>query len=184
MKWLELIKACAKGRLPKVKTGTGLVGQVSVIKDNGRHKGIGVVFPGLEYDTWFNDSEETDKRSRYMRELVIVDDPTPSSTEVLRIWNLAMTIANNECVRWSDEFNNGDHIEKADAADRCAKTIRGYIDNIIPEALSSSTQREETKQEDQDGVWIGVHDDVNEANGSGVAFPYGILQEKYTITRK
>jgi hypothetical protein len=50
-----------------------------------------------------------------------------------QIWNMAITIANNECIRVSDDFNNDDQTEEAHAASECAKRIRGYIDNPIPE---------------------------------------------------
>jgi|SRR6476620_832844 len=53
----------------------------------------------------------------------------------LRYWNLAITLANNECVRISDEYNNDDHIEGANAATECAKRIREYINNPVPELL-------------------------------------------------
>lgn len=73
MQWSDLIKACASGSLPKVKTEKGTIGQVSVIKANDRYRGIGVALPELNYDLFYHDSEDTDKRSRYMRDLSLVD---------------------------------------------------------------------------------------------------------------
>jgi hypothetical protein len=61
--------ACQSGKMPQVITNSGVVGQVTTIKDNGKHRGIGVQFPDLNYETWFNDSNDTDKRFRYMRDL-------------------------------------------------------------------------------------------------------------------
>ena len=69
MTFEELLIACSSGKMPKVRTQGGSIGTVCVIKDNGRHKGCAVNFPGIAWDTWFTDSDETDKRTRYMREL-------------------------------------------------------------------------------------------------------------------
>ncbi len=53
----------------KVSGATSNIGQVVVIKSNGRHSGCAVQFPGLTYDTWFSEEPGTDKRSKYMSDL-------------------------------------------------------------------------------------------------------------------
>lgn len=79
MKWIELLKAMSSsGDFPEVevsitpKFATSNRGKVTVIKSNGRHSGVGVLFPGLNYDIWFHNSDDTDKRSRYIRDLILV----------------------------------------------------------------------------------------------------------------
>jgi hypothetical protein len=73
----DLLNSTPNG-LPMVKVdhdirgATSRIGKVVVIKDNGRHRGCAVQFPGLNYDTWFSDSEETDARSKYMRQLTLL----------------------------------------------------------------------------------------------------------------
>jgi hypothetical protein len=48
------------------------VGNVTTIKDNGKYKGVGITFVnGPNYEVWFWDSGDTDKRTRYMRDLVL-----------------------------------------------------------------------------------------------------------------
>lgn len=77
MTFSELLAACING-LPdvectsKVHGALNNRGKVVVIKDNGRFRGCGVQFSGLNYDTWFWDSEEGDARSHYMRDLKVV----------------------------------------------------------------------------------------------------------------
>lgn len=77
----ELLKACAKGEMPKVQLGEtpqyaeSNIGQVVVIKNGTKvfnHSGCGVKFPGLGYDLWFNAESGTDKRKRYMKDLKLV----------------------------------------------------------------------------------------------------------------
>lgn len=74
----DLLKACANGKMPMVKTSRHVKyalkdeGQVVVIRTSGR-RGCAVQFPGLNYDTWFNEELGTDERSRYMSELSIVE---------------------------------------------------------------------------------------------------------------
>ncbi len=70
MTFIDLLNACAYGSLPKVKYNNA-DGAVTTIKDNGKYKGCGVSFPGIYGEVWFWDSPETDKRSRYMRDLTL-----------------------------------------------------------------------------------------------------------------
>lgn len=79
MTFEELLIACSCGKMPTVeligkpvKFSNQNLGVVTTIKDNGRHRGVAVKFKDLDYDTWFHDLDDTDKRSRYMRELKIV----------------------------------------------------------------------------------------------------------------
>ncbi len=78
MTFEELLKACASGELPAVslkepvKYATSNAGKVVVIKANNRHRGIGVQFPGVPYDTWFHEINTGDKRSKYMDELELI----------------------------------------------------------------------------------------------------------------
>jgi hypothetical protein len=69
--WEILLVAVGQGKMPMVEViENGHQGTVTVIKDNGRHRGIGVLFPGLNYDTWFHDDPTgNDKRSRYLHQL-------------------------------------------------------------------------------------------------------------------
>jgi hypothetical protein len=74
MTWEQLLKKVGEGKLPQVKViETGKVGTVTVLKDNGRHRGVGVQFPGLNYDTWYHELNTGDRRSRYMDQLELVD---------------------------------------------------------------------------------------------------------------
>ena len=58
------------GRMPQVKY-KGQLGQVVVIKDNGRYKGIAVDF-GKGYDEFFHDEFSEDKRSKYINQLELI----------------------------------------------------------------------------------------------------------------
>lgn len=78
----ELLKACATGEMPQVtviSSGTylspiGTVGQVTVIKNNGRHNGIGCQFKATDFDQWFHDDPDgTDKRKCYMHQLEVIN---------------------------------------------------------------------------------------------------------------
>lgn len=70
MTWTELLKKVGEGAMPQVQEiSTGRVGKICVIKDNGRHRGIAVLFPGLKYDTWYHEVNTGDRRSRYMDDL-------------------------------------------------------------------------------------------------------------------
>lgn len=73
MEWIELLKYLSNGKMPMVKdTKTGKIGRVVVIKDNGRHKGISM--SGEHYDTWYHDSDAVDARTKYIRDLQIIED--------------------------------------------------------------------------------------------------------------
>ncbi len=78
MKFEEILKACSSGKLPKVlsscpiKYAQSAKGTVTTIKANGKHSGVGVTFEGLDYELWFHDSDDTDKRTRYLRDLTLI----------------------------------------------------------------------------------------------------------------
>lgn len=74
MTFKEILRACASGEMPCVETKDGTMGQVVTIKSNGRHKGIAVYFSGVGCDTWFTDSDDTDNRTKYMRDLRLVSE--------------------------------------------------------------------------------------------------------------
>jgi hypothetical protein len=67
---LELLKACSIGSFPTV-SHNGNIGRVTTIKDNGKFKGCGVTFPDIPYEVWFLDLDESDKRRKYMRDLIL-----------------------------------------------------------------------------------------------------------------
>ena len=58
------------------------------------------------------------------------------------IWNAAITLANNICVQESDRRNAMDDTREADAANECAKRVRGFIidadDTQLIELLSEA----------------------------------------------
>ncbi len=72
----------------------------------------------------------------------------------LAAWNMALILANNECVRMSDDYNKDDEIDRASAASDCAKIIRGYINNPIPElaTLLSPSQPGSQEGEEKDKI--------------------------------
>lgn len=79
----ELLKACASGKMPKVKcsskinNATSQIGQVTVIKcDTGHasYRGCAVKFPPNNYDNWFYEEDGTDGRKHYMKELELVNE--------------------------------------------------------------------------------------------------------------
>lgn len=78
MNFSELLIACGSGKMPRViytgdnhkKIKKGTSGTITTIKDNGRHKGVAVNF-GNDWDDWFHESDDTDKRSLYLRDLTI-----------------------------------------------------------------------------------------------------------------
>jgi hypothetical protein len=79
MTFEELLKACASGEMPKVKLigthrniTTGAIGQVVTIKKNRNHGGVSVDFGIINYDCWFHDSKDEDKRSNYMYQLELI----------------------------------------------------------------------------------------------------------------
>ncbi len=63
-------------RFPEVLKGAkDNVGTIQEMRFKGeKHHGIGVRFPGHDYCTWFYDSDETDKRKHYMRDLLPLKD--------------------------------------------------------------------------------------------------------------
>lgn len=73
MTFTELLETVgAEAKLPEVFHKELGVGRVTVIKDQAdgsKFRGCAVRFPQLNYDTWFTDSKETDKRSKYLRDL-------------------------------------------------------------------------------------------------------------------
>lgn len=78
----ELLKACADGKMPKVKCNRFIkgaksdVGQVVVIKQGTSTAGFfgcAVDFPGLAWDTWFHETPGTDKRNHHMSELTFIE---------------------------------------------------------------------------------------------------------------
>lgn len=81
MTWEELLIACGtQKQLPRVRLQVALdqatsnEGTVTVIKANGRHRGVGVWFPGLSWDTWFHEINTGDNRSRYMDQLELINE--------------------------------------------------------------------------------------------------------------
>lgn len=78
----------------------------------------------------------------------------------LAVWNLAITIANNECMRMSDDWNKDDQTEEAHAANECAKIIRGYIDNPVPELKSIVAPADEIDASISEGEEIDWDDVV------------------------
>ena len=72
MTFEEALKACADGTMPKVITQDGHEAQVTVIKNHNKTKGVEIVIPGLpewKSTRWYWDSDETDKRRNYIRDL-------------------------------------------------------------------------------------------------------------------
>lgn len=83
MDYLNLIKSISldKPVLLKsnksIKYSTSNIGFLAGIKfyEDGKIKGIDVRFPGHSHNTWFwEDSEKTDSRSKYISELEIVNE--------------------------------------------------------------------------------------------------------------
>lgn len=78
MTWEELLKSVSSGKMPNVRSDTSIKyatsneGIVTTIKDNGKHKGVGVTFPGQNWEEWFHCSDSNDKRSKYLRDLHII----------------------------------------------------------------------------------------------------------------
>lgn len=77
MTFIELLTSCSKGTLPLVlheKFGVGCVTTIKHQSDGSKFKGCAVRFYSIPYDTWFSDSDDTDKRSKYMRELILYNE--------------------------------------------------------------------------------------------------------------
>lgn len=76
----EILKSCSSGKLPRVTTNievpytSHVTGTITTIKQNSRHCGVGVTFDGLAYEVWHHDSKDNDKRSRYIRNLSLLDE--------------------------------------------------------------------------------------------------------------
>lgn len=74
----ELLRSCYEGKMPlvecadPVRHASSPIGRVVVIKYEDGHKGCAVRFPGMDWDTWFWDSNENDGRKHYMRELKLL----------------------------------------------------------------------------------------------------------------
>lgn len=62
-------KVRSKVPIQGATSNIGIVQEVKIL--NEKNKGCGVSFPGLNYNTWFHDSDGTDKRTKYMRDLEI-----------------------------------------------------------------------------------------------------------------
>lgn len=76
----ELLQECAaQGKLPKVeccvdiRNATSKIGQIICIRTSEKYgPSVEVQFPGLNYATWFLDTDGTDKRTKYFWQLKIV----------------------------------------------------------------------------------------------------------------
>lgn len=44
------------------------------------------------------------------------------------VWRVAMTLANNLCVKASDYYNSDDRTDESHGATRCADRIRDFLD--------------------------------------------------------
>jgi hypothetical protein len=79
MTFEELLKACGKGTLPKVRIETpvknskAIDGIIVEIKNCGNYKGCAVRFPDMAYNKWFYAETGNDKRCNYMSELSIIE---------------------------------------------------------------------------------------------------------------
>ncbi len=75
----DILKACLSGKMPRVQSSEPIKftnetkGTVTTIKANAKHCGVGVTFDGLNYELWFTESDDTDKRTRYIRQLTLCD---------------------------------------------------------------------------------------------------------------
>ncbi len=92
MDFQDLLKACAAGTMPRVKSTvpikfsagskpTMCEGLVTVIKHTKGFQGCAVSFKGITYDVWFHAEKKDDKRSRYLADLEICPDLFDNSTE-------------------------------------------------------------------------------------------------------
>lgn len=73
MTWSELIGALTPEKMPTVEW-QGMRGVVTEIKHNNMYKGITVKFSHVNFGTWFWDGVSTDKRSKDISVLKLVDD--------------------------------------------------------------------------------------------------------------
>lgn len=83
--------------------------------------------------------------------------PGYSLAEVTQVWNAALTVANNECIRISNSYNADDDTYEAHAASECAKGIRRYIGEVFPEVLAQLTP--EGKSILERSMPVGVQDE-------------------------
>jgi hypothetical protein len=62
-----------------VKHATDVIGQVKRIEITPGSRSVGVDFPGCHWLTWFSDSESTDQRRHYLRDITpfISEDKQP-----------------------------------------------------------------------------------------------------------
>lgn len=60
-------------------------------------------------------------------------------------WDWAMNFCNNLCVQISDEYNNNDQIEQADAAMECYKKIQANMGYYPPEITNLELQQIKNK---------------------------------------
>lgn len=68
-----LTKSAELGEFPRVFYPEHGPGTITVLKNNRSYKGCGVQFDSLNYDKWFWDSDEADKRTKYMRDLTFLE---------------------------------------------------------------------------------------------------------------
>lgn len=77
----DLLKEAGSGEMPSViDVTTRETGRVTCIKSNDNYRGCEVKFPLKNWNVWYHDSEEKDKRSRYMRDLVFITDQPITKT--------------------------------------------------------------------------------------------------------
>lgn len=60
-------KVQVKHPLMHATSDIGIVQEIKIFGE--KNVGCGVNFPGTNWNTWFHQSDETDKRKRYMRDL-------------------------------------------------------------------------------------------------------------------
>jgi len=75
MNMQDILNAAAAGNFTvevnhDIQHATSRIGTVQEIRIFGeKNKEVGVFFPGTKWNTWFHESDETDKRKHYMRDL-------------------------------------------------------------------------------------------------------------------
>lgn len=73
-----LLKACASGKMPRIEStepirqSSSRKGTVTTIKHNGRYSGCGITFDSMNYELWFYSEAGTDKRKKYMSQLILL----------------------------------------------------------------------------------------------------------------
>lgn len=63
-----------------IQHATSRIGIIQELKFFGKNIGVGVFFPGTKWNTWFHDTEETDARRRYTRQLITAPNVQVSDT--------------------------------------------------------------------------------------------------------